>query len=96
MNDYLTTNEIHQLEEWTSLKCGAVLFDSNNDNWNRDTSVFCDKIIGKKQMIFLIEDTDGEKFGYYLDTEIKNHYSNGLDKRISTNKKSRSDFSERD
>ena len=23
-------------------------------------------------MVFLIEDTDGEKFGYYLNTEIKN------------------------
>ena len=34
------------------------------------TSVFEDKIIRKKQLLFLIEDEDGEKFGYYLNTEI--------------------------
>ena len=29
-----------------------------------------DKIIGKKQLIFLIESTHSERFGYYLNSEI--------------------------
>ena len=64
-----------QLEEWTSLKCYDILFDSNVDDWSEDTSVFNDRIIGNKQLTFLIEDEDGEKFGYYLNTQVVEEYS---------------------
>ena len=63
-----------QIEEWTSLKCTDIIFDSNVDNWSEDTSVFNERIIGKKQLLFLIEDEDGEKFGYYLNTEVIEKY----------------------
>jgi hypothetical protein len=52
------------------LQCDEVLFDSNRDNWKHGKSVLNERIIGKKQVIFLIEDEDGERFGYYLNTEV--------------------------
>ena len=64
-----------QIEDWTGLKYGNILFDSEIDNWERYTSVFNDRIVGKKQLIFLIEENEGEKFGYYCNTEIV-HQSN--------------------
>ena len=36
----------------------------------RNTSVFNDQINKRKNLIFLIEDEEGEKFGYYLNDEI--------------------------
>ena len=54
------------LENWTGLRCGEVVFDSDEDNWKQDRSVFNDRIIGRNHLVFLIEDEGGEKFGYYL------------------------------
>ena len=36
--------------------------------------MFNEKIIGKKQLIFVIEDEDGEIFGYYCNTQIIEEY----------------------
>ena len=72
-------NEEHQrkqIEEWTGLKYGEILFDSDKDNWSKETSVFDDKIKGKKRLLFMIEDNYCEKFGYYLNTNVNNEYNN--------------------
>ena len=45
-----------------------VLFDSDCDNWKVNESVFDDKIMGRKQLLFIIEDDHCEKFGYFLNT----------------------------
>ena len=83
--DYnLTEDEMKQLEDWTSLKCGDILFDSDIDNWAINTSEFNDLLFGKKQLTFLIEEEDGEKFGYYLNTEMIERYT----KEIQTDRKS--------
>ena len=66
---------IQQLEEWSGLKFGETIFDSDVDQWSIDKSEFDDKIKGKKQLVFLIEDKHGEKFGYYLNTEVNNQYN---------------------
>ena len=84
---HLSANEKNQLEEWTGLKCSDIVFDSDVDNWSVRTSVFNERIIGKKQLVFLIEDKDeGEKFGYYLNTEVVEKYfpNRGQLKRIET------------
>ena len=78
LNDTLNEKEQKQFEEWTGLKCTDIVFDSNVDNWSQHTSVFDERIIGKKQLVFLIEDIDGEKFGYYLNTEIIEKYDLGM------------------
>ena len=66
--------QIKQFEQWTSLKCDEILFDNEIDDWNVDTSIFNQRIIGKKHLLFLIEDENGEKFGYYLNTLLEEKY----------------------
>ena len=41
---YLTYKQLKQIEEWTGLKCKEILFDSDIDNWEKDTSTFDSKI----------------------------------------------------
>ena len=85
----LTLNQVRKLEEWTSLRCKTILFDSQTDNWSQNTSVFAQKLIKKKQLVFLIEDNEGEKFGYYLNTELIAKYGNSIGhERIPTDKRS--------
>ena len=68
---YYFINEKDQtyLEKWTGLKYDDIIFDSNVDNWNISTSVLNEKIRNKTQIVFLIEDKEGEKFGYYYNDE---------------------------
>ena len=72
----LTSNQLKQLEEWTNLKCSEIVFDTEKDKWKAGNCVLNKNIIGKKQLLFLIEDEDGEKFGYYLNTEVKTDFEN--------------------
>ena len=69
------SKDIEQLEEWTSLKCSEILFDSNVDDWSYETSILNERIIGKKQLTFIVEDEDGEIFGYYSNTRVVEDYS---------------------
>ena len=80
----LNMDQFNVLEEWTKSKCSHILFDSNVHDWKQNTSVFNDRIIGKKQLTFLIENEDGELFGYYLNTQIVEEY----DKRQETDSNS--------
>ena len=34
LNGIVDKEEIKQLQEWTSLKCGEVVFDSEKDDWD--------------------------------------------------------------
>ena len=71
----ITNQKISTLESFTELKFTDILFDSKYDDWSFKTSVFDKRIVGKKQLIFLIEDENGEMFGYYCNTEME--YPNG-------------------
>ena len=62
---YLNDKQKRQMEEWTGLKCGEIIFDSDQDDWEEITSEFNHKILGKRQLMFVVEDSKGEKFGYY-------------------------------
>ena len=66
--------QLKQLEEWTGLKQSSIIFNSETDNWSKNANVLNEKIIGKKQLIFLIENDNGETFGYYVNSEINNQY----------------------
>ena len=63
-------NQKEQLEEWTKLKCGKILFNSHVDDWGMNTSVFGDRVVERRNLIFVIEDTENNKFGYYLSSKI--------------------------
>ena len=66
---------LNQLELWTGLKCNEILFDSDDDNWAENTSIFINQISGEKQIIFLITSDQDEKFGYFLNTTIRNEFN---------------------
>ena len=71
-NEDLLMNAIEkeQIEKWTQKKCGTVLFDSEKDDWSINKSSFDDKMMNKKQLLFVIIEEKGEKFGYYLSSMI--------------------------
>ena len=66
--------EIKQIEEWSGMKMKEVFFDSNKpeDKWSENDCNFNEKIEGKKQFVVVIEDTEGNKFGCYYNTEVRN------------------------
>ena len=74
IKEMIEEDEKKKIEEWTELECGEILFDSEKDNWNKNTSVFNQKIYGQKQLVFLIEDEEKEINGYYLNNSIPNEY----------------------
>ncbi|BFU18890.1 predicted protein [Entamoeba histolytica] len=65
-----TMEEMLQLEEWTNRKVSNILFDSDIDDWNKNTSVFIQRIINKEYIIIIIEDEEGNKFGGYVNSKI--------------------------
>ncbi|BFU26708.1 predicted protein [Entamoeba histolytica] len=65
-----TKEIIKQLEEWTNRKVGNILFDSDIDSWNVNTSVFGERIKNKEHIIIIIEDSEGNKFGGYVNSKI--------------------------
>ncbi|BFU20368.1 predicted protein [Entamoeba histolytica] len=65
-----TMEEMLQIEEWTNRKVGNILFDSDKDDWNRNTSVFDQRIWNKEHIIIIIEDEEGNKFGGYVNSKI--------------------------
>ncbi|BFU19131.1 trichohyalin, putative [Entamoeba histolytica] len=64
------TEEIHQIEEWTEKRITNILFDSDKDDWNRNTSVFDQRIWNKEDIIIIIEDSEGNIFGGYVHSKI--------------------------
>ena len=71
LKSIVSTEEFNQLEGWTSLKCSNVVCDTEKDGYPKDnTTTFGDKVINKNDLIFLIEDTEGNKFGEYLHEKI--------------------------
>ncbi|BFU26351.1 trichohyalin, putative [Entamoeba histolytica] len=61
---------IKQLEELTEKRVNNILFDSDKDDWSKNTSVFGERIMNKEHIIIIIEDEDGNKFGGYVNSKI--------------------------
>ncbi|BFU24071.1 predicted protein [Entamoeba histolytica] len=70
MREMIQIEEMIQLEEWTNRKVGNILFDSDKDDWNKDTSVFEERIKNKEHITIIIEDSRGNKFGGYANEKI--------------------------
>ena len=63
------------------MKYGEILFDSTKDNWSINTSVFDSKVINKNHLLFIVEDTEGNKFGGYIDAKIDKYYDSITDSK---------------
>ncbi|BFU22335.1 trichohyalin, putative [Entamoeba histolytica] len=61
---------IKQIEEWTEKRINNILFDSDKDDWSKNTSVFEERIMNKEHIIIIIEDEEGNKFGGYVNSKI--------------------------
>ncbi|BFU19989.1 trichohyalin, putative [Entamoeba histolytica] len=61
---------IKQLEELTEKRINNILFDSDKDDWKENTSVFDKRIMNKEHIIIIIEDSEGNKFGGYVNSKI--------------------------
>ena len=71
---FLTEEQVKQLEEWTNRKCEEVVFDSDIHDWKVNTSVCVDKATIPYYSIYVIEETGGEIFGFYLDDNIQEYF----------------------
>ena len=69
-NDNLTIEEILQIEEWTKNQFEEIIFDSNINNWNKNTSEFDSIILNKEKVIIVIEDKKRNIFGCFLNDKI--------------------------
>ena len=67
-------DELLHIQHWTKKEFGDVLFDISLDNWKMKTSILNEQIIGKKDLLFLIEDMNEELFGYYNSACIEEKY----------------------
>ena len=71
LSDILEDKEKTQLEQWTQKKCGEMIFHSDRDRWCQHSSDFDDKIFGRSNLVFVVEDTEGNEFGYYTPKKIE-------------------------
>ena len=61
----LEPKEMKQIHQWTNMKCDKAVFDSNKDDWSIGTSVFDDRIMNKSNLLYVIEDEENNKFGFF-------------------------------
>ena len=71
----MNLEEKNKIKEWTQMKCGEIVFDSNIHNWDMGTSEFDAKIFGRSDVVILIEDTKNNLFGGYIHAQINNYYN---------------------
>ena len=81
-NFNVLAEEKNQLEVWTSKQMNNILFDSLSDNWKYETSILSERLLSKKNLLFLIE-VQEEQYdenylvGGYLNQTIEKVY-NGI------------------
>ena len=61
--------EIVQLQSWTELQVDEIVYDTDKDGYPDDNS-FGEKIMNRNDLLFIIEDDDGNKFGEYLHAKV--------------------------
>ena len=77
--DILREENINKIEEWTKLKYNNVIFDTSIDNWTRGNSNFSQKVFGKTNLAFIIQDEKLNEFGCYVKSEINKTDSKIID-----------------
>ncbi|EMD46411.1 Hypothetical protein EHI5A_191420 [Entamoeba histolytica KU27] len=67
---FVSKEEHNQIEKWTGLKKGQLLFDSTLNKWDTKSSEFGKNIIEHSNILIIIEDDMNNKFGIYLHSFI--------------------------
>ena len=76
MNEKILTQyqkEIQSVEKMCDLRYKELIFDTEICNWDQYTSTFDQRIYGKEQLVFLIEDTKGNMFGGFVNEKINRY-----------------------
>ena len=50
-----------------------TIFDSDINKWMMTSSVFENKLVGEKSIVFIIEDMNENIFGAYIENKITNY-----------------------
>ena len=59
------------IESWTNKKITSIVFDSDINNWNSGRE-FSEYIIGKSNLLFMIDDVENNRFRGYINSRITN------------------------
>jgi hypothetical protein len=70
MKDMLNEKEIQLLEKRIERNCENIIFDSEKDKWSMKNFEFWEKIKNKSHFSILIETTEGQKFGCYIESQV--------------------------
>lgn len=63
---------ISYIENWTRKKIISIVFDSDVDNWDSGKE-FSQYIVGKSNLLFMIDDDQNNRFGGYISSKITDH-----------------------
>ena len=63
---------INYIESWTRKKIISIVFDSDVDNWDSGKD-FSQYIVGKSNLLFMIDDDQNNRFGGYISSKIIDH-----------------------
>ena len=82
MNNQLTSesmnleiSEQEYLQKITNKKFKEVIFDTDKDQWEDQRSIY-NRMWLKDLLLFIVEDTENNKFGYYYDEDLRFYYVN--------------------
>ena len=62
--------QIQTMEKWTGMTFGEMIFDSDKDDWGKNTSIFHERLINRKHVVIEITLDNGIKFGCYVNALI--------------------------
>ena len=70
LENEMKEKDMKTIEDWTGLKTQKLIFDSNIDKWDINTSEFDKKIMYRNKLIIMIESENDDLFGVYIDAKI--------------------------
>ena len=65
--------QINQIESLTKIPFNKVIFDSKTSNCEYSTKDFYQKVFGKDNLLFIVEDTENNIFGAYINVKINKY-----------------------
>ena len=67
--------QLHHIENFCHLKILNMIFDSDCCDWNVSTSTFDTHLFNREQIVILLEDTNGNTFGCFIQNKIVSRVS---------------------
>ena len=68
--------EISFLNKWTGKTIKEIIFDSSIHSYEKFESEFHEKVINRKELLFVVKSIDGYLFGQYVQSQIQSYGDN--------------------